>query len=121
MSSNVKILPGQGERYELQRRFDSHHPCKWPCGGIGRRARLKSEFRKECEFESHQGYYLFHMEYKRLKYELKSEYEVDDILNNEGKDGWDVVYYNETKPPKFGDPFKLIVVYKKDIRQLPSG
>ena len=28
-----------------------------PCGGIGRRARLKIEFRKECWFESGQGHH----------------------------------------------------------------
>ena len=30
------------------------HEC--PCGGIGRRARLKIEFRKECWFDSGQGH-----------------------------------------------------------------
>src|ERR1700722_4990890 len=29
---------------------------KSPCGGIGRRARLKIEFRKECWFDSGQGH-----------------------------------------------------------------
>src|SRR5206468_2310834 len=29
-----------------------------PCGGIGRRARLKIEFRKECWFDSGQGHHL---------------------------------------------------------------
>jgi hypothetical protein len=29
-----------------------------PCGGIGRRARLKIEFRKECWFDSGQGHQL---------------------------------------------------------------
>src|ERR1700734_1572409 len=31
-------------------------PCECPCGGIGRRARLKIEFRKECWFDSGQGH-----------------------------------------------------------------
>jgi hypothetical protein len=30
--------------------------AKSPCGGIGRRARLKIEFRKECWFDSGQGH-----------------------------------------------------------------
>jgi hypothetical protein len=30
-------------------------PC--PCGGIGRRARLKIEFRKECWFDPGQGHH----------------------------------------------------------------
>jgi hypothetical protein len=31
--------------------------AKCPCGGIGRRARLKIEFRKECWFDSGQGHH----------------------------------------------------------------
>ena len=31
--------------------------AKSPCGGIGRRARLKIEFRKECWFDSGQGHH----------------------------------------------------------------
>jgi hypothetical protein len=39
-------------------------PAVWrapegPCGGIGRRARLKIEFRKECWFDSGQGHQNF--------------------------------------------------------------
>ena len=39
-------------------------PARWrtskgPCGGIGRRARLKIEFRKECWFDSGQGHQAF--------------------------------------------------------------
>jgi hypothetical protein len=38
-------------------------PAVWrapegPCGGIGRRARLKIEFRKECWFDSGQGHHM---------------------------------------------------------------
>src|SRR6185437_2261324 len=33
-------------------------PRERPCGGIGRRARLKIEFRKECWFDSGQGHQL---------------------------------------------------------------
>ena len=32
--------------------------CECPCGGTGRRARLKIEFRKECWFDSGQGHQL---------------------------------------------------------------
>src|SRR3954454_14250859 len=31
-------------------------PTEGPCGGTGRRARLKIEFRKECWFDSGQGH-----------------------------------------------------------------
>ena len=33
-------------------------PTEGPCGGTGRRARLKIEFRKECWFDSGQGHQL---------------------------------------------------------------
>src|SRR3954471_12752010 len=33
-------------------------PTEGPCGGTGRRARLKIEFRKECWFDSGQGHHL---------------------------------------------------------------
>src|SRR3954451_22861765 len=32
-------------------------PTEGPCGGTGRRARLKIEFRKECWFDSGQGHH----------------------------------------------------------------
>src|SRR5258708_505430 len=32
------------------------HASEGPCGGTGRRARLKIEFRKECWFDSGQGH-----------------------------------------------------------------
>ena len=35
-----------------------HPPSAGPCGGTGRRARLKIEFRKECWFDSGQGHQL---------------------------------------------------------------
>ena len=39
--------------------YSPPHAAKFcgPCGGIGRRARLKIEFRKECWFESGQGHH----------------------------------------------------------------
>jgi hypothetical protein len=39
----------------LPRACYSAIPC--PCGGIGRRARLKIEFRKECWFDPGQGHH----------------------------------------------------------------
>src|SRR6201988_1601337 len=33
-------------------------PTGSPCGGIGRRARLKIEFRKECWFDPGQGHHI---------------------------------------------------------------
>src|SRR5579872_6175381 len=37
-------------------RGPSNWPTEGPCGGTGRRARLKIEFRKECWFDSGQGH-----------------------------------------------------------------
>src|ERR1700759_2225529 len=39
-------------------RFEGSGGCECPCGGTGRRARLKIEFRKECWFDSGQGHQL---------------------------------------------------------------
>ena len=36
-----------------------------PCGGIGRRAALKMQFRKECPFESGQGHHFLEIESER--------------------------------------------------------
>ena len=59
-------------------------------------------------------------EYKRIKYEFRLSSDLEDELNKEGKDGWEIVYYQETKPLKFGEKIKTIVLFKK-IRQLQSG
>ncbi len=41
---------------------------KGPCGGIGRRARLKIEFRKECWFDSGQGHHPISIHLKLLAF-----------------------------------------------------
>ena len=59
-------------------------------------------------------------EYKRIEYKFKNVNELDTQLNKEGDDGWEIIYYHETKPARFGEEYTSIVLYKK-IRQLPSG
>lgn len=59
-------------------------------------------------------------QYKRSEYKFNNINELETQLNKEGDDGWEIIYYHETKPAKFGDPYVSIVLYKK-IRQLPSG
>ena len=55
-----------------------------PCGGIGRRARLKIEFRKECWFDSGQGHH------RKLK-ALNSQ---DKILKKSHQIGkWDTISF----------------------------
>lgn len=53
-----------------------------------------------------------------MTYEFGLSTELETELNKEGKDGWKVVFYEETKPPKFGEKYKSIVLY---IRQKSDG
>ena len=59
-------------------------------------------------------------DYKRVEYKFKNINEIETPLNKEGDDGWEIIYYRETKPEKFGEDYVSIVLFKK-IRQLPSG
>jgi len=52
-------------------------------------------------------------QYKRIEYKFKNIGEIDSLLNKEGDDGWEIIYYHETKPAKFGDPYVSIVLYKR--------
>jgi len=52
-------------------------------------------------------------EYERLETEFGLVRELTEKLNEFGKDGWEVIYYNETPPAKFGDKHKVIVLIKK--------
>ena len=63
-------------------------------------------------------------EYKRVEYNLRFYGEIAPHLNKEGKNRWEVIYYNEEKSEKFGEDIKLTVLYKRKkniIRQLQSG
>ena len=67
-------------------------------------------------------------EYQRQNYVFKLLSELEEKLNQEGSKGWEVIFYQEQKPEKFGDDFKSTVLYKrptrrifKKIRQLLSG
>ena len=59
-------------------------------------------------------------DYKRVDYKFSNISEIEKKLNDEGKDGWEIIYYHETKPAKFGDNYVSMVLYKK-MCQLPSG
>jgi len=39
--------------------------------------------------------------------------ELTEKLNELGADGWEVIYYSETKPAKFGEKSKAVVLIKK--------
>lgn len=52
-------------------------------------------------------------EYERLEIEFAYGAELNDRLNELGVNGWEIIYYNETRAPKFGDKHKVIVLLKK--------
>ena len=53
-------------------------------------------------------------EYNRLKIEFDKVQELLDELNTLGADGWEIVWYEETKPKKFGEKYESIVLFKKE-------
>ena len=59
-------------------------------------------------------------EYKREEFEFQKTVDLERQLNERGEKGWEIIYYQETKPLKFGEKIKTIVLFKK-IRQLQSG
>jgi len=56
-------------------------------------------------------------EYDKKKIEFELIQELLDELNTLGADGWEVIHYEETKPEKFGDKYKCIVLLKKQINE----
>jgi len=53
-------------------------------------------------------------EYNRIKIEFNLVQDLLDELNKFGADGWEIVWYEETKPKKFGGKFESIVLFKKE-------
>jgi len=51
--------------------------------------------------------------YDRVKVEFGLVSELTEKLNELGANGWEIVYYNETKPPKFGEKYETVVLIKK--------
>ncbi len=63
-------------------------------------------------------------EYKRVECKLRFYGEIEPLLYEEGKKGWEVIHYDEQRPEKFGSDIKLTVLYKRKkniIRQWLSG
>jgi hypothetical protein len=52
-------------------------------------------------------------EYDREKIEFDYTKDLIDKLNELGNQGWEVIHYDETPPPKFGDRYEAIVLMKK--------
>lgn len=56
-------------------------------------------------------------EYKRIEFSVSIYGEIEKILNENGQNNWEVIYYTEKKPNKFGDDIELIVIYKRLIKK----
>jgi hypothetical protein len=52
-------------------------------------------------------------EYNRFEFKLKGISELIDKLNRLGTDDWDIIYYREIKPPKFGEDWIIVVIVKR--------
>lgn len=52
-------------------------------------------------------------EYKKEDYSFNLIGEITKKLNEEGQNNWEIIYYNETKPEKFGDDIKINVLFKR--------
>jgi len=58
-------------------------------------------------------------EYKRNDYKIKTYGELIEILNTEGIENWEVIYYHEEKPVRYGNLFQIIVLFKR-LKQDPA-
>jgi len=52
-------------------------------------------------------------EYKREDYSFNLIGDITKKLNEEGQNNWEIVYYSEIKPDKFGDDIKVKVLFKR--------
>jgi hypothetical protein len=52
-------------------------------------------------------------EYDRVIIEFKIIQKLIDELNVLGANGWEIIYYQEQKPKKFGEKYKSIIIVKK--------
>ena len=53
-------------------------------------------------------------EYNRVVIDFKATIEIEQELNALGAKGWEIIYYNEIPPKKFGDKGKCVVLIKKE-------
>lgn len=53
-------------------------------------------------------------EYNRINFEAANVSEINKKLNELGLLNWEIIYYEENKPVKFSDTYKIIVVVKRN-------
>lgn len=53
-------------------------------------------------------------EYKRECFSVNTNKELNDVLSKIGSENWEIVYYDEIKPKKFGDNIELTIVLKRN-------
>ena len=58
-------------------------------------------------------------EYKRINIKFVVYRELVDELNENGSDGWEVIFYEEKKPEKFGDKYNAKILFKK-LKENPA-
>ena len=54
-------------------------------------------------------------QYKRIGYQFHLLRDMEAQLNKDGEDGWEIIYYTETKPVKLADKYSSSVLYKKYV------
>ena len=58
-------------------------------------------------------------EYKRKDVEFKLFSELTEIINKEGQDNWEIVYYEEEKPANYSGKFTAKILYKR-LKEKPA-
>lgn len=52
-------------------------------------------------------------EYCRISIDLNKINDIEDILNNYGLDGWEIIHYREMEPIKFGAQYNCTILFKR--------
>ena len=52
-------------------------------------------------------------EYDRISFEAKTILQIVDNLNKLGAENWEIIYYDEKKPEKYGLPYNVILLVKR--------
>ncbi len=58
-------------------------------------------------------------EYKRTDIKFRQFSDLIEKLNIEGENGWEIIYYDEEKPEKYGNEFYAKILFKK-LKSIPA-